>query len=813
MKKSIKILVTLFFLCVLSLCLCACSANSSPEATFTVQYSAGANGRIEGNTDQTVSTGDDAETVTAVPNSGYIFLKWSDGVTTVTRTDTNVTADISVTAMFAELNYNYNFNKVYYSVEYTAGAGGRIEGEANQSIEFLKSGSKVTAVADESYYFVKWSDGITKAERQDAPTKNISVSAIFAKYYVVQYLSDKGGSVRGEIYQLVADGKATQEVRAVADHGYYFEKWSDGETSPTRSEKKVSDDVTLTAIFKENRIYTVTYEVNLFAYNSNDWPIGNVYKKGSNESGSYFKVREGKDVPAVEARCENSKFVFVKWSDGVTTPERHDLCVTGDLEITACFGVVANYKVDGEKGGTIIGETTQIGLPQEQLTGVKAVPDEGYVFSGWSDLRMEQERQDVYSNVKNEYVAYFEPIEKSFVYDYGIAQGTPTATSVTLNRNKIKKTEFVVPQLAGYTFKGWYADSKYGLKVVNENGLYMLGYHGFTLETNTLYACWQQDGADEGCIHKVLFVIVDSVQGTVYSRKAERDIEVDYKMSAIERQICSFQPGNLSGLLNKWFEGITTFEMDLYYTVETVTLESRRAGIDYTIFAEDVPEAFPFVENYHNSITIFGMGDYDYLLHSSGGIGGGAVGLRSATVYLESLLAPVIKGRDSALDWLNKAKAGVLGGLTVSCLHEFVHTADPDDCSIYHHALGQSGEGDLVVAKDFLLGRFILDGEVVGVPMSYWKHEYELRILCRSWNPKTGKVIVSGEVIDADGTGETPLGSVYKRAKHGANIKFEAVPEEGYRFVRWYDGRAKEAVRYANNIVNDYSLVAIFEKI
>jgi lysophospholipase L1-like esterase len=38
--------------------------------------------------------------VTAVPASGYVFLKWSDGVTSSTRTDTNFKQNVNVTAIF-----------------------------------------------------------------------------------------------------------------------------------------------------------------------------------------------------------------------------------------------------------------------------------------------------------------------------------------------------------------------------------------------------------------------------------------------------------------------------------------------------------------------------------------------------------------------------------------------------------------------------------------------------------------------------------------------------------------------------------------
>ena len=69
--------------------------------TFTLTYTAGANGTITGTSPQTVNYGADGSSVTAVPNTGYHFVDWSDGVLTAARTDTNVTANLSVTANFA----------------------------------------------------------------------------------------------------------------------------------------------------------------------------------------------------------------------------------------------------------------------------------------------------------------------------------------------------------------------------------------------------------------------------------------------------------------------------------------------------------------------------------------------------------------------------------------------------------------------------------------------------------------------------------------------------------------------------------------
>ncbi len=68
---------------------------------YILAYTAGANGIIAGTTPQMVNHGADGTAIEAVPDAGYRFVEWSDGVTTANRTDTNIIGDVAVTAMFA----------------------------------------------------------------------------------------------------------------------------------------------------------------------------------------------------------------------------------------------------------------------------------------------------------------------------------------------------------------------------------------------------------------------------------------------------------------------------------------------------------------------------------------------------------------------------------------------------------------------------------------------------------------------------------------------------------------------------------------
>ena len=88
------------------------------------------------------------------------------------RTDSNVTANKSVTANFA-INT--------YTLSYTAGSGGTISGTSPQTVNYNASGSAVTAVPNAGRAFISWSDGVMTAARTDSNvTASKSVTANFA---------------------------------------------------------------------------------------------------------------------------------------------------------------------------------------------------------------------------------------------------------------------------------------------------------------------------------------------------------------------------------------------------------------------------------------------------------------------------------------------------------------------------------------------------------------------------------------------------------------------------------------------------------
>ena len=79
--------------------------------TYTVTYVPGSRGALTGTAVQTVSHGSDGSSVTIAANSGYTFSKWSeDNSTSTTRNETNVTSNLTFTAIYAVNNYVITFD-------------------------------------------------------------------------------------------------------------------------------------------------------------------------------------------------------------------------------------------------------------------------------------------------------------------------------------------------------------------------------------------------------------------------------------------------------------------------------------------------------------------------------------------------------------------------------------------------------------------------------------------------------------------------------------------------------------------------------
>ena len=173
-------------------------------------------------------------------------------------------------------------------------------------------------------------------------------------------------------------------IEAVANYGYHFVQWNDGNTDNPRN-IVVTEDITYTAEFAANT-YTVSTKVN-------DDVMGSV-----SGAGSYLYTAE-----ATLTAKANPFYRFVQWSDGITDNPRvvmveKDSLFTAEFEIETFNVVAASGEPDRGRVKVIL----------------VAEPIEGFEFSHWSDDNTENPRA-FYPDGNLEVYAYFK-----------IASSTPT---------------------------------------------------------------------------------------------------------------------------------------------------------------------------------------------------------------------------------------------------------------------------------------------------------------------------------------------------------------------------------------------------
>jgi hypothetical protein len=139
---------------------------------YLLKYEAGQGGSLIGPLEQSLYEGQIGDLVTAVPDEGYVFVGWDDGFSEPSRMDASEGEKTFVAIFKAK-------EPAFYTLTYTAGAGGRIEGAASQQVKPAEPGSAVTAIPEEGYVFLGWSDGVVEATRADVALENLELEALF----------------------------------------------------------------------------------------------------------------------------------------------------------------------------------------------------------------------------------------------------------------------------------------------------------------------------------------------------------------------------------------------------------------------------------------------------------------------------------------------------------------------------------------------------------------------------------------------------------------------------------------------------------
>lgn len=179
------------------------------------------------------------------------------------------------------------------------------------------SNISVTAIVNSGYRFVGWSDGIISNSRTIHLSSDTTVIALFdhITYSVVGQSSNNAyGTVTGSNSVYYGD---TVTLTAIANYGYHFTQWSDGNSNASRTITVISDMV-LTAYFEIN-----SYQLTVLP---NDPTLGIVTGSGSYPHGTQVTVSA---TPFTGIR-------FDHWSDNSLLNMR-TITLINDMQLVAVF--------------------------------------------------------------------------------------------------------------------------------------------------------------------------------------------------------------------------------------------------------------------------------------------------------------------------------------------------------------------------------------------------------------------------------------------------------------------------------------------
>ena len=290
--------------------------GSAPK--FVLSVTAGTGGLVS-NTGGEFDGGSNI-TITATPNSGYIFSEWSNGSTENPLT-LSINSNISVSAIFSAIPS--------YNITLTANPGGSVTGGGSY-IEGTQV--SISATPNSGYIFSSWSDGSTDSTRTITISENITLTANFTEIIYSFTLSLEAGtggnvSTSGGVYE---QGTVVT-ITATPDSGYTFGSWSDGSTEQTRT-ITITQNLELTANFETIPSFSISLNAN---------SGGSVSGAGTYDQG----------VQVTISATPDSGYTFGSWSDG-STEQTRTITITQNLELTANFTQNTTSTGEGSTSGS-----------------------------------------------------------------------------------------------------------------------------------------------------------------------------------------------------------------------------------------------------------------------------------------------------------------------------------------------------------------------------------------------------------------------------------------------------------------------------
>lgn len=365
--------------------------------TYTLTVNSGTGGTVTGG--GTFENGT-TTTITATPNTGYIFVKWNDGNTNASRSVT-VNSNATYTAEFTPKEYVVTTECISNSdkLGLIRGAGTYKYGDTvsftitNMSshhaikewyytTDSMMSGA--FGLGDSSVVSITIDESLTGLNVHSSTSIHIVCEIEHTGFYLQAYPSPTGagkieyGSYTEDSgYSRLLDfpssggmkvsyiGSRTAALKAIPSNGYEFVRWEDGNTDNPRK-ITITEDASFTAIF-EKLTFTVTYK------NAD----GTVLQEIEAEYGDAQPPYTG-DTPTLESTVEYD-YIFLGWDSESFYIRRDEVVTAVYKEVKRKYIVTfATYPEEG-------GYSNEGEYPYGTVTTITAIPKDCYEFVRWQD--------------------------------------------------------------------------------------------------------------------------------------------------------------------------------------------------------------------------------------------------------------------------------------------------------------------------------------------------------------------------------------------------------------------------------------------
>jgi hypothetical protein len=309
-------------------------------------------------------------TLTATPNLGYTFMRWTKNGTQVSTSSSysfTVTEAANFVAHFQLNNYVISVSSSPYNGGTVSGGGAYHHGD----------NCTVTATTNYGFNFINWTEDGNPVSNQPSYTFTINsdrnlVANFTTQNYIITAMADptEGGTISGSGGYNYGDNCT---LSATANTGYVFHRWTKNGTQVS-TDPSYSFNVTESATFVAH-FTMVDYTISVAAIPTEG---GNVIGGGTYNYGQTCTVHA----------LANIGFAFIKWMENgtqVSDQPDYSFTVTGNCNLIAHFTPMSyeiTAEANPETGGIVIGAGT---YPSGETVTLNAIPNDHYLFQNWTE--------------------------------------------------------------------------------------------------------------------------------------------------------------------------------------------------------------------------------------------------------------------------------------------------------------------------------------------------------------------------------------------------------------------------------------------